>query len=266
MEKKTDYTIQTFPPSRIFTGDIGRLGLQKHHVKALLEIDVTEARKKIKSKKDAGDKITFTSWIIKCISQAILEHKQIHALKRGRRRLVIFNDIDITIVVEKEINGTPVPLPLVIREVNNKDIPEIYNEIENAKNQLIDIENNYVLEQNKNNFFLDMILLLPQFIRLTIWKIVLLNPFRVKKMMGTAIVTSLGMIGNINGWIIPYSIHPVCFAIGSITEKPAVINKKIEIREFLHMTILIDHDVIDGAAMARFISELSNNIENGINL
>jgi len=32
------------------------------------------------------------------------------------------------------------------------------------------------------------------------------------------------------------------------------------------MTILLDHDVIDGAPMARFISNLSGNIENGIAL
>jgi pyruvate/2-oxoglutarate dehydrogenase complex dihydrolipoamide acyltransferase (E2) component len=30
------------------------------------------------------------------------------------------------------------------------------------------------------------------------------------------------------------------------------------------MTILLDHDVIDGAPMARFIKKLSKNIENGI--
>ncbi|PKL17994.1 MAG: dehydrogenase [Spirochaetae bacterium HGW-Spirochaetae-5] len=266
MGKKEDYTIQTFPSSRIFTGDIGQLGLQKHHVKALLEIDVTEAREKIKSKKSDGDKISFTSWIIKCIGQAIFEHKQIHSLKKGRRRLIIFDDVDITIVVEKDVNGTPVPLPLVIREVNNKDIHKIYNEIESAKNQLIDNENNYVLKEKKNNFFLDMFLMLPQFIRLTIWKIVLLNPFRVKKMMGTAIVTSLGMTGNVNGWIIPYSIHPVCFAIGSITEKPAIINQQIETRKFLQMTTLIDHDVIDGAPAARFVSRLQELIMNCYNL
>jgi pyruvate/2-oxoglutarate dehydrogenase complex dihydrolipoamide acyltransferase (E2) component len=32
------------------------------------------------------------------------------------------------------------------------------------------------------------------------------------------------------------------------------------------MTVLLDHDVIDGAQMARFISDLSKNIERGIKL
>ena len=39
-----------------------------------------------------------------------------------------------------------------------------------------------------------------------------------------------------------------------------------EIRQILNMTVLLDHDVIDGGVMARFISDLSANIERGIEL
>jgi len=44
---------------------------------------------------------------------------------------------------------------------------------------------------------------------------------------------------------------------------PAVVDDKIEIREILRMTILLDHDVMDGAPMARFKSDLTKNIERG---
>jgi pyruvate/2-oxoglutarate dehydrogenase complex dihydrolipoamide acyltransferase (E2) component len=84
--------------------------------------------------------------------------------------------------------------------------------------------------------------------------------------MGTVLVTSLGMIGKVNGWLIPYSIHPVCFALGSVVKKPSVVKNNISIREFLEITILIDHDVIDGAPATRFVSKLSKLIENGYGL
>jgi pyruvate/2-oxoglutarate dehydrogenase complex dihydrolipoamide acyltransferase (E2) component len=45
-----------------------------------------------------------------------------------------------------------------------------------------------------------------------------------------------------------------------------LINNSIEIREFLEMTILIDHDVIDGAPAARFIFRLKDLVENGYEL
>lgn len=38
---------------------------------------------------------------------------------------------------------------------------------------------------------------------------------------------------------------------------------ELQIREMLNMTVLLDHDVVDGAEMARFISKLSYNIEKG---
>ena len=193
----------------------------------------------------------------------MFENKQVHALKNGRNKLIIFNNIDLSIIVEKEVNGVLVPLPLVIRDVNNKSLIEIYNEIENAKSKIIENEDNYVLEQNRKSEQVKFFTLLPQFIRLIIWRLLLHNPFRIKKMMGTAVVTSVGMMGNADGWIIPYSIHPVCFALGSIIKKPGVVNDSIVIREYLKMTILLDHDVIDGAPAARFVSQLSDYIENG---
>ena len=84
--------------------------------------------------------------------------------------------------------------------------------------------------------------------------------------MGNVAISSVRIKGNANGWFIPISIHPVSFGVGNITKKPVVINDKIEVREILNMTVLLDHDVIDGMQMAGFISKLSDNIENGIEL
>lgn len=267
MSNNIDYTIQTFPWSRLLTTDIGKLGLQKHHIKSMIEIDVTDSRIKLNRKKSkSNNKVSFTSWILKCISQAVSENKQVHALRKGKNKLIVFNDIDISVIVEKNIDDVPVPIPLVIRNVNKKSITEIYLEIDKAKKQEIINENNYVLEQNKKKDSMKLFLILPQFIRLIIWKIILSNPHRLKNLMGTIIVTSVGMIGDVSGWAIPYSIHPLCFAIGSIIKKPGVKNGKIEIREYLNLTILMDHDVIDGAPALRFVSKLKELIENGYEL
>jgi len=267
MNNNIDYNIQTYPLSRVLTSDVGKLGMQKHHIKSMIEIDVTDSRIKLKRKKTGtSDKVSFTSWILKCISQAVSENKQVHALRKSKNKLIIFNDIDISVIVEKKIDDVLVPIPLVIRNVNKKNITQIYLEIDKAKKQEISNEKDYVLEQNKTNDSMKFFLLLPQFIRLIIWKIILSNPYRIKNMMGTVMVTSVGMIGDVSGWAIPYSIHPLCFTIGSIIKKPGVKDDKIEIREFLNMTILIDHDVIDGAPALRFAARLKELIENGYEL
>ena len=81
--------------------------------------------------------------------------------------------------------------------------------------------------------------------------------------MGNVSVTSLGMFGKLNGWFVPISIHPICFGVGPVVEKPKVINKQIEIRQILNLTVLVDHDVVDGAQIARFINTLVNSLETG---
>lgn len=247
--------------------DIGKIGLRKHHIKALIEADVTASRNKIKHiRAKQGVKLSFTSWLLKCIGQAIYENKQVQAMRKGKSRLVIFDNVDISIMVEKMVEGVRVPIPLVIRDVNKKSAIEINNEIEYAREQDINDGTSFVLGKKRNKEPAKLFSLLPQFIRLFIWKIILSDPFRVQKMMGTAIVTSVGMMGNIKGWVIPSSIHSVCFAIGSIVRKPGALKDKIEIREYLEMTILIDHDVMDGAPAARFVSRLTDLIEKGYDL
>ncbi len=74
------------------------------------------------------------------------------------------------------------------------------------------------------------------------------------------------MFGKLYGWPIPTTSHPLAFAIGGITKKPGVINDKIEIREYLTITVLFNHDVVDGAPAARFINKLKELIESGYGL
>lgn len=85
-------------------------------------------------------------------------------------------------------------------------------------------------------------------------------------MMGTVVITAIGMAGKINGWVIPVGIHPLSFGVGSIVKKPGVVENRIEIREHLYMTVLVDHDIIDGAPAVRALSKLTQMIENGYGL
>jgi pyruvate/2-oxoglutarate dehydrogenase complex dihydrolipoamide acyltransferase (E2) component len=107
---------------------------------------------------------------------------------------------------------------------------------------------------------------LPKFLRRYLIKRKLKDPFVIKKMMGTIIVTSVGMFTNLRGWPIPTTSHPLAFGVGSIIKKPAVIDDKIEIREFLALTVLINHDVVDGAPATRFITRLGELVESGFGL
>ena len=266
MKNTGEYRIETFPLSRLSTIDIGIAGKKKHHMMAFIELDVTEARRKLRESKKRSEKISFSAWLIKCISHAVEECKQIHGARKGKRKVVIFEDVDISIMIEREIKGKRVPLPYVIRKSNEKSISDIFGEIKTGQEQSIVGEEDYVLGNKLNKLLAKTYYWLPGFIRRLVWKVIVGSPFLTKNNMGTVMITLVGMMGRLNGWMVPVSIHPLCFAVGSIVKKPGVIDNKIQIREYLYMTVLVDHDVIDGAPAVRALSRLTELVEDGFGL
>lgn len=258
----SEYKIHKFPKSRIATIDVCEMGKKKHHVAAFLEMDVTSAKEKIKTyKKDVG-KISFIAWLIKVIGHTVADKNGIAAYLAGKQKTMVFDDVNISFLIEKEINGEKVPLPVVIEKANTLEIEKITKFLNDSKQDTL--SDNQIVIQKRTTRAERFYYHLPGFIRRTIWKFMLKRPKMLFEKMGNVAVTSLGMYGKINGWFIPISIHPICFGIGSVMKKPVVKNDKIEIREILNLTVLIDHDVIDGGSMARFISALNRNIEAGI--
>ncbi len=250
----------TVHPSRLFTSDIGQLGRRRHHVKALLECDVTDLQKIIRQKKEQGQTdLSFTAWMLRCMALALDEHREVHALPSGRRKLLVFDEVDISLMVEKKTGDKKVPVPFVLRGAQQKTVAQIWGEIEAVKQADMDRERQQY--DHAKSIGSKLFLALPQRLRLVIWRLMLSNPRRVKKMMGTSLFTSVGMFGKVAGWAIPCSIHPVTFTLGAITPKPRYIDGMLAERSILHMTILVDHDVVDGAPAARFMAALNELIE-----
>ncbi len=258
---KDDYIFKSIPQSRIATFDIFSVGLLKHHVSALLEFDVTESRTVLRELRKKGINISFNAWIIKVISSILQAHPEAASYLYSKKKLILFNNINISILVEKKIGAKKVPIPVVIEKTNQKTALEIADEIEKAKGQ--ELSKGEIVINKKTNLAERLYYHMPGFLRRAVWKYMLRNPRIAYRKMGNAVVTSVGMMGKINGWFIQRSVHPVSFGIGSVLKKPVVIGDEIKIREILNMTILVDHDVIDGAPMVRFLNDLTKSIENG---
>jgi hypothetical protein len=255
-------TFKAFPKSRIATIDICEIGKSRHHVTGILEVDVTESRERIKLYRKRAGNISFTAWLVKVIAHTIYNHKQVAGFLKGKRKVFIYDDIDVSFLVEKEINGERVPVPLLLKKVNVVSIESITNRLLSSKSELL-TESDLVLHR-KTTALERLYTSLPGFLRRAIWRFMLKQPRLIFSKMGNVGITSLGMAGKINGWFIPISIHPVCFGLGPVIKKPVVKDDKVVIREIMNLTVLLDHDVIDGAPMARFMVELTRNIEGGI--
>jgi pyruvate/2-oxoglutarate dehydrogenase complex dihydrolipoamide acyltransferase (E2) component len=250
-----------FPDFRSPTIDTLTWGSKRHHIPILLEIDVTAAREAIRERKRAGQRIGFTSWIVKCLAQAVSEHKPVHALRKGKRQLVIFDDVDIAMIVEREIDRDGVnetlPMPYIIRKANEKTVTAIHSEIQAAQQSPL-TDGEVQIGSNQAIWMTKLYAMMPEFVRdLLVWRPIFRDPFRVKRMMGTVSVTAMGMVGQSGmSWGIPIGIHPLIVAVGAIAKRPGVVDQQITIREYVGLTVLFDHDVIDGAPVARFIKRL----------
>lgn len=249
-----------FPDSRTSTMDVCALGRKRHHVQALLEYDVTEARALFREiRKQTGQSLSFTAWLIKCIALAVNDYKEAAAYLKNRRSMLVYDSVDVSLTVERSVNGYRVPLPCVIRGAQNKSIPAIHREICAAR-QAVTGEDTVVLGQDYGRLMMRVFYALPGPVRRWVWRTFILKPRRAHALMGSVMVTSVGVAGGA-GWFIPTSIHPLCVAVGSITKKPGVKGSAIEVREYLRLTVLIDHDVMDGMPAARFLLRLGRLLE-----
>lgn len=252
-----------YPPSRRFTFDVGRIGRSKHRVHALLEVDVTEARARTRARRRTEEGWTFSAWVIKSIADAVAAHPEVAGFNRpARNSVTVFSDVDVALVVEREVDGGRVPLPLVVRGAESKSVPSIAAEIEAARTQAIADEGDLVLGRRRDPRALHWYLRFPQWLRVPLMRMLVLgSPRRAKAAMGSVMVTTVGMAGRASGWIVPSSVHPLCVALGSIGEKPAVHEGAIAPRMILHVTVLVDHDVVDGMPAGRFVSDLVRRLE-----
>ncbi len=253
------YKVNTFPRSRIATNDICTIGVRKHHIAALLEIDVTEIRNKLKSFKEHQHTVSFTAWLVKVICATVREYEDVTSFLIGKRKIMVFENINVSLLVEKDLDGKKIPVPLLMEKADEMSVEKISNLILEARLKKLNEKESVLHEQPGR---LDALYYsLPGVIRRIFWKYLLRNPRLAFGKMGNVAITSVGMMGRVNGWFIPISIHPLCFGIGSIMKKAVVIEDKVEIREVLNMTVLLDHDIVDGGLMTRFVCRLSENLE-----
>ena len=90
-----------FPKHRELLGNLASLS-PKDPIQVLVEIDVTRARTRLRDYKEkTGETLSFSAWLIKCITQAVSEYKQIQAYRKGKE-LIVFEDVEVGFAMERQ--------------------------------------------------------------------------------------------------------------------------------------------------------------------
>lgn len=255
IKSSQNYQIVPFPKIRRLMVDGGRMGHLKHIIHGLVEIDVTRARRAIRDHKaKTGETLSFTAFVMACLGRAVDVNKHMQAYRTWWDKLVIFDDVDVNTMFEVEVGGRKIIRPHIIRAANKKTLRAIHEEI-----RAFQAEH----EGSREGNFIGWFVLLPAFIRRLFLGVLFKNPHLLKEMNGTVSLTAVGMFGSGAGWGIPVTNHTLQITLGGIAERPSLVNGQIENREYLCVTITLDHDIIDGAPAARFIQRLKELIESG---
>jgi hypothetical protein len=259
------YKVKPYSKHRRSIEVITHEGWKKRSTHTILELDVTNALSKIKKLKKQGKDVSFTSYMIKCVAQGLSKHKELNSLRSGRKKIFIFDDVDVAVPIERNINGEARPLVILIRKANEKDVFEITKEIRKAQNQAVGESSRII--STKISALEKFALVAPTFLQKFLIWVTKKNAKLKKKYMGTTGVTAIGMKGAFPGGVIPLGgTATTLFVVGGIVKKPAVVNDKIKVRSILNLTLTTDHDLVDGGPLVRFIEGLTKSIEKGLYL
>lgn len=231
--------------------DGGRAARRRHPIHGLFEVDVTSARSALRTHKAAtGEELSFTAFVIACVARAVAADPSVQAYRDLRGREVVFDQVDIGLPVEVEIDGGQFAFTHVLRDADTRDLRDLQREIRAVK------ADPHLSPAVRNTSWARAYLLLPGFARIALLGTLHRLPYRQRALMGTVGVTAVGMFGAGGGWGIAFQVHTLSIVVGGITRRPVLCQGALVDREWLQLTVSVDHDIVDGAPAARFISRL----------
>jgi pyruvate/2-oxoglutarate dehydrogenase complex dihydrolipoamide acyltransferase (E2) component len=257
-QKHVDYKVVPNPKIRRWYAASFRSAQHTPVMYGLVEVDVTRARVFLRDHKaKTGESLSFTAFIIACLGKALDENEAVQAFRKGNKRLILFDEVDVFTMIERDVAGEVPIMASIVRAANRKTVREIHQEIRAAQRE--DVE-----KVAKWFQFFPALLFRPFFWGFT-W-IGRWYPQLWKKYVGTVGITSVGMFGKGAAWGIPPAIPTLMITVGGIGEKIVLVDEHVAARDYLSLTISFDHDIIDGAPAARFTERLKELIESGYGL
>ena len=251
------HVVDLTPGRRAWLSTMDLAGPQ-HRMYGLLEVDVTAAKAWIAEEKArTGVGLSFTGFLIHCLARAVAEHKEVQAYRKGRGQLVVYDDVDVGMLIEHRAGL----MGHVIRRADRKTYREIHDEIRAVQAAPAPAG------RGMPPWFRAAMRLpwpLSRLVKAVVGAAARRDPTTVVAMSGTTFISAVGMFGKGHGgWAVSPTPHSLSLFVGGIVRKPAVVADRIEIRDLLDLTVMFDHDVVDGAPATRFVRRLVELIERG---
>lgn len=123
------YRVARLPRGRLAVLDLLSVAAARYTVHGLIEADVTAAQQRLRS---SQDRPSLTAFVVATLARAVQQHPEVNARRVGRR-LVVFDEVDLIVTVERQEDTGPVPIPWRIRHAHDKPLQEIAAELAAAR-------------------------------------------------------------------------------------------------------------------------------------
>jgi pyruvate/2-oxoglutarate dehydrogenase complex dihydrolipoamide acyltransferase (E2) component len=258
------HAVDLTPGRRVWLNTLD-LSWSPHCIYGLLEVDVTVARQFIAEHKACtGETLSFTGFLVACLARAVDEDKSVQAYLKGHKQVIVFDDVNVGIMIEGKVGEKRALMGHVIRRANRKTFRAIHDEIRSVQSAPVPPR------RGMPTWYRSAMLLpwpLSKLIKALLRMIMQRDPTIPVALAGTVGITSVGMFGGSHsGWGLTPSAQSLALVVGGTAWKPAIVEGRIEPREILNLTVMFNHDVIDGAPATRFTRRLVELIESGYGL
>ena len=244
--------IQRFPSNRRLVTAAMRAGRRMAPMYGLVDVDVTGANRLLAGHDPPS---SLTAFIVASVARAAAAHPEVHAYRNWRGQLVTHRHVDVTTMIEISTPQGMFGLPHVLRDADVRDVADLTAELHRVKREPAASSSGRWLERAA-----PVATHIPGTIRAMY--AVMARSVAVRQRVGTVAVTAVGMFAGGGGFgLTPMTMMSLEVVIGGMTQRPRVVDGRIEARDILDLTVEIDHNVVDGAPATRFAAELRKIIE-----
>lgn len=197
------------------------------HITTIAETDLSQLTQIREKMKEAGISISYTSFIVKAVVQALKEYPILNSsLQEDRIEIKKYYNIGLAVAREKE--------GLVVVVLRNADAKSLVEVSENIDKLVEKARENRLSQEDVSG--------------------------------GTFTITNVGMFGAILNTPIINPPEAAILGTGAIVRRPVVIRDEVVIRSMIYLCLTYDHRIIDGLPAIRFLQKVRNLLENPENL
>lgn len=245
-------TRRPFPADRRLVTAAMRAGRRTAPMYGLMDLDVTTARQFLAASTPA---LSLTAFVVASVARAAAEHPEVHAYRDWRGQVVTHRHVDAATLIEIQTPQGPFGLPHVLRDADIRDVADLSAEMRRVRREPSSGDSGAWLERAA-----PVATRIPGAVRAMY--AIMARSAALRQRVGTVAVTAVGMFAGGSGFgLAPLTLMPLEVVVGGLSARPRVIDGQIQIRDVLDVSLVIDHNVVDGAPAARFAARFRELIE-----